>query len=115
MAKRKYTADQIVTVLRQVEVAPATPSRQRTQDYPAHGAEPHASGRLRAPRAHCASSGLCHSQRIRKRIEEAFGWMKTIGGLRKTRYLGPRVRMHAHIVAAAYNLIRIEHLAPAPA
>jgi hypothetical protein len=28
------------------------------------------------------------SQRARKRIEEAFGWMKTIGGLRKTRHRG---------------------------
>jgi transposase len=56
------------------------------------------------------------SQRIRKRIEEAFGWMKTVGGLRRTRYRGrDRVQMHAYIVAAAYNLIRIAHLAPAPA
>ena len=42
--------------------------------------------------------------------------MKTIGGLRKTRYRGrDRVQMHGYIVAAAYNLIRIAHLAPAPA
>jgi transposase len=60
--------------------------------------------------------GYAISQRIRKRVEEAFGWMKTIGGLRKTRYRGrERVQMHAYLVAAAYNLIRIAHLAPAPA
>jgi len=42
--------------------------------------------------------------------------MKTIGGLRKTRYRGrDRVQMHGYIVAAAYNLIRIAHLMPAPA
>jgi transposase len=59
--------------------------------------------------------GYAISQRIRKRVEEAFGWMKTIGGLRKTRYRGrDRVQMHGYIVAAAYNLIRIAHLAPAP-
>ena len=42
---------------------------------------------------------------MRKRIEEEFGWMKTVGGLRKTRYRArDRVRMHAYLVAAAYNL-----------
>jgi transposase len=60
--------------------------------------------------------GYSVSQRMRKRIEEVFGWMKTIGGLRKTRYRGrERVQMHAYLVAAAYNLIRIARLAPAPA
>jgi hypothetical protein len=54
------------------------------------------------------------SQRIRKCIEEAFGWMKTVGGLRQTRYRGrARVQMHAYLVGAAYNLIRIARLAPA--
>jgi transposase len=59
--------------------------------------------------------GYAVSQWIRKRVEEAFGWMKTIGGLRKTRYRGrERVQMHAYLVAAAYNLLRIARLAPAP-
>jgi len=41
--------------------------------------------------------------------------MKTIGGLRKTRYRGrERVQMHAYLVAAAYNLLRIARLVPAP-
>jgi len=40
--------------------------------------------------------------------------MKTIGGLRKTRYRGrARVQMHAYLVATAYNLVRIARLAPA--
>ncbi|MGO9449991.1 MAG: IS5 family transposase [Candidatus Binataceae bacterium] len=60
--------------------------------------------------------GYAVSQRLRKRIEEAFGWMKTVGGLRQTRYRGrERVQMHAYLVAAAYNLLRIARLAPAPA
>jgi len=59
--------------------------------------------------------GYAVSQWIRKRIEEAFGWMKAVGGLRKTRYRGrQRVQMHAYLVAAAYNLIRIAKLSPAP-
>jgi IS5 family transposase len=42
--------------------------------------------------------------------------MKTIGGLRKTRYRGrDRVQMHAYLVATAYNLLRIAKLSQAPA
>jgi transposase len=60
--------------------------------------------------------GYALSQWMRKRIEESFGWMKTVGGLRKTRYCGrQRVQMHAYFVAAAYNLLRMARLAPAPA
>lgn len=60
--------------------------------------------------------GYAVSQWMRKRIEEAFGWMKTIGGLRKTRYRGrERVQMHAYMVGAAYNLLRIARLVAAPA
>src|ERR1700757_4897537 len=44
----------------------------------------------------------------RKRIEEAFGWMKTVGGLRKTRHCGRAlVEWFFVMTAAAYNLIRI--------
>jgi hypothetical protein len=51
------------------------------------------------------------SQRARKRIEEAFGWMKTIGGLRKTRHQGrDKVRWTFTLTAAAYNLIRLPKL-----
>src|ERR1700687_980017 len=59
--------------------------------------------------------GYAVSQWIRKQVEEAFGWMKTVGGLRRTRYRGrQRVQMHAYLVAAAYNLVRIARLSPAP-
>src|SRR5712664_2324460 len=58
--------------------------------------------------------GYAVSRWIRKRVEEAFGWLKTVGGLRRTRYRGrERVQMHAYLVAAAYNLVRIARLAPA--
>ena len=51
------------------------------------------------------------SQRHRKRIEEVFGWMKTIGGLRKLRHRGTaRVEWHFLFVAAAYNLVRLRTL-----
>ena len=55
--------------------------------------------------------GYAASQRIRKRIEEAFGWMKTIGGLRKTKLRSlPRVDWAFSFVAAAYNLVRAPKL-----
>lgn len=56
------------------------------------------------------------SQRIRKRVEEPFGWIKTIGGGRKLRYIGrQRNRAWFKIEAAVYNLIRIAALDTAPA
>ena len=52
------------------------------------------------------------SQRVRKRIEEIFGWMKVIGGFRKTRYRGStKTGMMGYIVGAAYNLLRMARLA----
>jgi transposase len=55
--------------------------------------------------------GYGTSQRIRKRIEEAFGWVKTIGGLRKTRFIGRAKTDFAFtFAAAAYNLVRLPRL-----
>jgi transposase len=51
------------------------------------------------------------SQRCRKKVEEIFGWMKTIGGFRRTRYRGQdRTGLSAYLVAAAYNLVRMSKL-----
>ncbi|MGB5105994.1 MAG: hypothetical protein WBP42_04680 [Candidatus Zixiibacteriota bacterium] len=48
---------------------------------------------------------------MRKRIEEIYGWMKTIGGLHKTRNKGrARTQLDAEIVGAAYNPLRIAKL-----
>lgn len=53
------------------------------------------------------------SQRLRKKVEEIFGWMKTIGGLRKSRFRGVARTQHAgYVVAAAYNLLRLSRLQP---
>jgi transposase len=62
-------------------------------------------------------AGYAISQRIRKRIEEAFGWMKTIGGQEKTKFRGiDRVGWAFTFAAAAYNLVRLPKLiAEAPA
>jgi transposase len=55
--------------------------------------------------------GYAISQRIRKRVEEIFGWMKTVGGFRKTRYRGlDRTGLAGYLVATAYNLVRMVNL-----
>ena len=55
------------------------------------------------------------SQRRRKLAEEFFGWGKSVGGLRKTRFRGvARTGWYVFWVAAAYDLLRMTRLAPAP-
>ena len=54
------------------------------------------------------------SQRKRKRVEEIFGWLKTVGGLRKSRFIGQaKTQMAAFLSGAAYNLLRIAKLTEA--
>lgn len=56
-------------------------------------------------------AGYQISQRRRKRIEEVFGWMKTVGMLRKTRHRGVcKVGWVFTFAAAAYNLVRMRTL-----
>ena len=56
------------------------------------------------------------SQRIRKRVEEIFGWTKTVGNFRRTRYKGQaRTSMASFFVGAAYNLLRMGRLMARPA
>jgi len=56
-------------------------------------------------------AGYALSQRKRKRVEEVFGWIKTVGLMRKTRHRGlARVGWMFTFTAAAYNLVRIRNL-----
>ncbi len=58
------------------------------------------------------TKGYALSQRCRKKIEEGIGWIKTIGGLVKTRLIGHRkTGQQAHVSAAAFNLVRMRSLA----
>ena len=60
-------------------------------------------------------AGYQLSQRKRKRIEEVFGWLKTVGMLRKTRHRGVfKVGWVFTFAAAAYNLVRMRNLALVP-
>jgi len=58
-------------------------------------------------------AGYDVSQRRRKLVEEVFGWMKTVAGIRQTKFRGTeRVQWQFILAAACYNLIRIPKLAP---
>jgi transposase len=61
-------------------------------------------------------AGYATSQTKRKRVEEIFGWLKTVALMRKTRYRGlERVAWMFTWAAAAYNLVRIRNLLAATA
>jgi transposase len=81
------------------------------------GATPHVAQSISRSRGSCIDRrttrhpGYAASQMVRKRIEEAFGWIKTVAGLRKTRHRGlARVGWMFAFATAAYNLIRIPTL-----
>lgn len=51
------------------------------------------------------------SQRRRKLVEEFFGWVKTVAGLRRARHVGrQKIRQCFELAAAAYNLVRMKNL-----
>lgn len=53
------------------------------------------------------------SQRKRKLIEQAFGWLKGVAGLRKSRFFGrARTELYGLIAMSAYNLVRMTRLRP---
>lgn len=61
------------------------------------------------------SLGYQTSQRIRKRVEEIFGWCKETGGLRRTRKHGTaRVGLSALLILTTYNLVRMGKLLGSP-
>jgi IS5 family transposase len=83
------------------------------------GATPHVAQNENARRSSAIDErttrhiGYSLSLRARMFIESIFGWAKTKGGLRRTRFKGRRrTQMYAHMSGAAYNLLRMSKLAP---
>ncbi|WP_041482731.1 IS5 family transposase, partial [Bradyrhizobium elkanii] len=97
-ADKAYDAEDFVNELRSMNVTP-------------HVAQ-NTSGRSSAIDGRTTRhGGYAVSQRIRKRIEEAFGWIKTVAGQEKTRFRGrERVGWAFTFAAAAYNLVRLPKL-----
>ena len=97
-ADKGYDAEDFVNELRSMRVTP-------------HVAQ-NTSGRRSAIDGRTTRhDGYAVSQRLRKRIEEAFGWIKTVAGQDKTRFRGvDRVGWAFTFAAAAYNLVRLPKL-----
>jgi transposase len=95
-ADRNYDTHDFVTECREMNITPHVARRQWSN----------------LDQRTIRHSGYQVSQRVRKRIEEIFGWIKTVGGGRKLRYVGAaRNQLWAELTAAAYNLVRMARLA----
>jgi transposase len=86
------------------------------------GATPHVAANAERPGGSAIDArtirhpGYAVSQRKRKLVEQAFGWMKTVGGLRKLHHRGGRlIAWIFTFTAAAYNIVRIRRLLAATA
>jgi transposase len=101
-ADKGYDTREFVAELRRRKVTPHVSQNQ--------------SGRRSAIDGRTTSwGGYKVSQRVRKRVEEIFGWVKTVGGGRKLRFIGlARNRLWAEMTAAAYNLVRVVRLEAVP-
>jgi transposase len=97
-ADRGYDTAGFVAGLRQLNATP-------------HVAQNTSGRRSRIDRRTVRHPGYLASQRARKRIEEAFAWVKIVAGQAKTRFRGTaRVGWAFTLAAAAYNLIRLPKL-----
>lgn len=102
-ADKGYDVERFVKGLRELGVVP-------------HVAQHTTKRRSRIDRRTTRHPGYALSQRLRKRVEEIFGWKKTVGGFRRTRFRGlARTTLAAYFVGAAYNLLRMSRLMPAAA
>jgi hypothetical protein len=100
-ADKGYDTRAFVRSLRELRVTPHVARNQ-------HATHPSAIDGRTTWRA-----GYKISLRVRKRIEEIFGWCKTVGGLRKSRYRGiERTGLWAYFTTTAYNLVRMAKLMP---
>jgi IS5 family transposase len=97
-ADKGYDTHDFIAELRHMEITP-------------HIAQNDTNRRSRVDERTTRHAGYQVSQKKRKRIEEVFGWMKSIGLLRKVRHRGlERVGWIFTFAAAAYNLVRIRNL-----
>jgi Transposase DDE domain len=97
-ADRAYDTSGFVAGLRRINATP-------------HVAQNTSGRRSRIDRRTVRHPGYLASQRARKRIEEAFAWIKTVAGQAKTSFRGTaRVGWAFTLAAAAYNLIRLPKL-----
>jgi transposase len=109
-----YDAGAFLIELENRKIRPHVPTREGTIGGKGHKSKaqlPLIEARRRMRRRE-KSLGYGISQRCRKKIEEAFGWIKTVGGLCRTRLIGHwKIKQQMELAAVAYNLLRIRKLA----
>ena len=99
-ANKGYDTREFGTTCRSFQITPHVAMKQR---------------RSALDRRTSRHAGYAASQRVRKQVEEVFGWLKTVGGGRKLRYCGvARNGLWAEMALAAYNLVRRAKLMPPP-
>lgn len=104
-----YDDGVFLSELEQEQITPHTPIRKG----PIRATDAAGQARRRA-RRRMKQVGYSISQRIRKRVEEIFGWLKTVGGMARTRFVGRwKIGQELLASAAAYNLLRLTRLKPA--
>ena len=108
------------TLIKTVGADKAYDTTDFVADLRARGVTPHIAQHITSHRGSKVDGrttrhpGYAISQRKRKLVEEIFGWMKSVGGMRKTKYRGQRRNgLMAYINAAAYNLVRLARMSPA--
>jgi transposase len=102
-ADRGYDAQDFVAELRRMDVTP-------------HVAQHTVKRRSNIDARTTRHAGYAISQRKRKQVEQAFGWMKSVGLLRKLRHRGGgKVEWVFTFTAAVYNLVRVRNLTWTPA
>lgn len=80
------------------------PATVKQHQWPAHLARLRMKERLK-------DAAYAISQRCRKKVEECFGWMKTVAGLVRTRLVGRwKISQQLHLAAAAFNLVRMRSM-----
>jgi hypothetical protein len=115
-ADEGYDAGEFFRKLERREVTPHVPIVNPPRD-PKEVADKTQVPEVRARRrmqARLGTEGYTLSQRCRKKIEEGIGWIKTVAGLARSRWVGRwKLRQMAEVAAAAYNPVRMRKLIPA--
>ncbi len=115
-ADKGYDAGEFFREIESRKIEPHVPLAKAVGDpeqTPHHDRKAAMEARLRM-QARMGTEGYRLSQKCRKKIEEGFGWLKTIAGLDKSRVVGRwKLKQLFEIGAACYNLIRMIKLKPA--
>ncbi|MFO0849912.1 MAG: IS5 family transposase [Gemmataceae bacterium] len=114
-ADKGYDAGQFFRKLERRKVTPHVPIVKPPRDprtVPQKDQVPDIRARRRM-QARLGTDGYSLSQRCRKKIEEGIGWIKTVAGLARSRWVGRwKLRQMVEVAAAAYNLVRMRRLIP---